>query len=345
MSLPRPFRIRFLPLLLLPAFLAPVAARAADCPGPAECCAATPAEQLEHPQVVSLGVVVVGLYNVSEKSGTWDADYYLYESWPPQRGFAPQTEIVNEVARLSEQFGTLARRGDHCIRSRRIRSTLSSPLDLRVFPFDTQRLVLQVSDSWFDSTLATYAPRPFVEGLDDTVYRQLSQWEVAPQMGFVRESRAFKWEKDVWEEGLPVYDYATFSLSVRRHTMYHLTKFFLPLLVIVMVALSVFWVDPRDLASQVGIGVTCLLAAIAFQLSQAATLPEVSYLTLADLVFVASYLAIALALVESLVSNGLARRDAVERALRLDRRCRWLFPLAFAVLIAASVLVSFHQAR
>src|SRR6185503_11884282 len=82
--------------------LAPLGAAAADCPGPAECCADKPADTLDHPVVVSLGVVVVGLYNVAEKTGTWDADYYLYESWPPQKGFAPQTEIVNEVARLSE---------------------------------------------------------------------------------------------------------------------------------------------------------------------------------------------------------------------------------------------------
>jgi hypothetical protein len=318
---------------------------AADCPGPAECCAAVPADKLERPAQVSVGVVVTGLYNVNEKTGTWDADYYLYESWRPQPGFAPQTEVVNEVARLSEQFGSLARRGDRCIRSRRLRSTLSSPFNLRVFPFDRQRLRLQFSDSWSDTTLARYEAQPFVSGVDEAVYQQLSQWSVGRRLEYRLETRSFKWEKDIWDRHLPEYDYATFALAVRRHTTFHVTKYFAPLLVIVLVAMTVFWVDPHDLASQVGIGVTCLLAAIAFQLTQATTLPEVAYLTLADLVYFVSYVLIALALVESLYTNVLVRQGRRERALQVDRFCRLAFPAALAASIALSALVSFLQAR
>jgi hypothetical protein len=325
--------------------LLPRSASAADCAGPAECCVAVPADKLERVAEVSLGVVVTGLYNVNEKTGTWDADYYLYESWQPQPGFAPQTEVVNEVARLSEQFGTLARRGDRCIRSRRLRSTLSSPFNLRAFPFDRQRLRLQLSDSWSDTTLARYAAQPFVHGVDQAVYQQLSQWEVGRRLDYARESRSFEWEENVWDRHAPVYDYATFSLNVRRHTTFHLTKYFAPLLVIVLVAMTVFWVDPHDLASQVGIGVTCLLAAIAFQLTQAATLPEVAYLTLADLVYFVSYVLIALALVESLYTNVLARQGQRDRAMRVDRLCRLAFPAALAVSIGLSVLTSLLQSR
>lgn len=317
------------------------AARAADCSDAPECCVDKRAETLPRPVSVSVGVVVTGLYNVNEKNGTWDADYYLYESWEPVPGFAPQTEVVNEVARLSDQFDSLAKSRGRCIRTRRLRSTLSSPLDLRVFPFDQQRLRLQLSDSWWDTKESRYADRPFVSGVEETVYQQLSQWEVGHTLAYALETRSFKWEHDVWEGGDPLYDYATFLLPVRRHTTFHLTKFFLPLFVIVLVAISVFWVDPHDLASQVGIGVTCLLATIAFQLTQATTLPEVAYLTLADLVYVAAYLMIALSLAESLYTNLLARRGQAERALRVDAVCRWAFPAAFVAMVALGVAVSF----
>jgi hypothetical protein len=323
----------------------PRPALGADCPGPAECCTAVPADRLEGVADVSLGVVVIGLYNVNEKAGTWDADYYLYESWAPQPGFAPQTEVVNEVERLSEQFGTLARRGGRCIRSRRLRSTLSSPFDLRVFPFDRQRLLLRLSDSWFDTTLARYSGQPLVHGVDAAVYQQLSQWAVGRGLEYARESRSFEWEENLWERRAPVYDYATFALPVRRHTTFHLTRYFAPLLIIVLVAMTVFWVDPGDLASQVGIGVTCLLAAIAFQLTQATTLPEVAYLTLADLVYFVSYLLIALALVESLYTNVQARKGLRDRALSVDRACRFAFPAGLAILVGLSALASVLQSR
>jgi hypothetical protein len=323
--------------LVLPA----AALGAADCASAPGCCAEKRPETLPRPAEVSVGVVVTGLYNVNERNGTWDADYYLYESWAPLPGFAPQTEIVNEVARLSEQFDNLVMNRGRCLRTRRLRSTLSSPFDLRVFPFDQQRLRLQLSDSWSDTQLARYTHAPFVSGVDERVYQQLSQWEVGHALAYGLETQPFKWEEGVWEGREPEYDYATFTLPVRRHTTFHLTKFFLPLLVIVLVAMSVFWVDPHDLASQVGIGVTCLLAAIAFQLAQASTLPEVAYLTLADLVYVAAYLVIALALAESIYTNLLARRGQAERALRVDARCRLAFPVGFVLLVAAGVALAF----
>jgi hypothetical protein len=300
------------------------------------------ADELASPVVVSVGVVMVGLYNVSEKSGTWDGDYYLYEVWKPQEGFVPQTDIVNEVARLGEDPTELWMQAGRCIRYRRIRSTFSSPFDLRLFPFDRQVLTMRFSDNWLSDDMR-YDETPFIHGVDDTVFGQLSQWEVNHDMTYKRQSRLFKWEEGMWGDQRPVYDYASFSMSIRRHTTFHLTKFFLPLFIIVLVSISVFWIDPEDLPSQVGIGVTCLLAAIAFQLAQASVLPEVAYLTLADLAFAISYLAIALALVESLYSNTLARRGARDLALRVDRVCRVAFPLGLVILLAASVFFSRTQ--
>jgi hypothetical protein len=326
-------------VLVLALSLGGSTALAGECPGPAECCVEKLAEELAETVTVSVGVVMVGLYNVNEKSGTWDGDYYLYEAWKPHEGFVPETEIMNEVARLHEANAGLVKQGDRCVRYRRIRSTLSSRFNLRLFPFDRQTLTVQLSDNWLTGDMR-YEEKAFIRGVDDAVLGSLSQWDVGQDMSYRRESRLFKWEEGMWGDDRPFYDYATFGVTVRRHTTFHLTKFFLPLFIIVLVSITVFWVDPDDLPSQVGIGVTCLLAAIAFQLAQASTLPEVAYLTLADLVFALSYLTIALALVESLYSNVLARRGERERAVRLDRICRVAFPLGFVLLIAASALLS-----
>src|SRR5580693_2210779 len=74
------------------------------CSGPEECCPDKQVEELDHVVEVKPGVVLLGISNVSEKSGTWDADYYLYETWKPTPGFTPRTEVVNEVVRASVSF-------------------------------------------------------------------------------------------------------------------------------------------------------------------------------------------------------------------------------------------------
>ena len=87
----------------------------------------------------------------------------------------------------------------------------------------------------------------------------------------MRDSRRF-----TGEEGRPLYDYATFSIPVERRTIFHIIKYFLPLFLIVVVGFAAFWIEPDDLNTQVSIGVTCLLAAIAFQFAESSSLPAVA---------------------------------------------------------------------
>lgn len=138
--------------------------------------------------------------------------------------------------------------------------------------------------------------------------------------------------------GAPSYPQAIITINARRQVGFYLTRFFLPLFLIVAVAMTVFWIHPEDLSSQVGIGVTCLLAVIAFQFAQSSSLPAVAYLTFADRVYAICYFAIALAMIESIWGNTLTRRKLHDEADRLDRICRWAFPLGIAGLVALSAL-------
>lgn len=305
---------------------------ARSCDGPSACCA----EEITHDaksHVVKLGVVILGLSNLSERSGTWDADYYLVEHWQPNGAFTPQTEVVNELARLSTQYDITEIRDNECVRSRRIRSTLRTPYNLRAFPFDMQSLSLQISDDEYTAAELSYDSTPDVVALDDGVKTTLSSWKLEADPQFHHEVKAFRWEK-----GAPSYDNATVEFVVRRHVTYHLFKFFLPLLVIVALAFTVFWIDPDDLSAAATIGVTCLLAAIAFQFAEASTLPEVAYLTLADRVYVACYIAIGAALIETIYSSALARRGMKKRAVVLDERCRSIFPFGLVFALVVSVI-------
>jgi hypothetical protein len=306
------------------------------CDGPSECC---PAELVPHMDLVAtvqIGVVMMGITNISEKTGTWDADFYLYERWRAVPGFTPQTEVVNEGTRHSTQFDTTELEDGFCQRSRRLQSTLRQMFNLRRFPFDEQRLLLEFSDDQFTVRDVRYADAARALGFDLGVRENVPGWKVDEHIEFSHQPRNF-----ALETGAPAYDYASVAVPVSRYVTYHLTKYFLPLLVIVVIAFSVFWVDAEDLSSQVTIGVTCVLAAIAFQLAEASCLPEVSYLTLADRVYAVSYLAIGLAVLETIYSNGLARRGKTKAAAQTDRWCRVLFPAALVAALATSATLAF----
>lgn len=311
----------------------PARAETRVCDGPEACCPAVLLSRIDAPRRVSVGVVLNGLANVNERAGTWDADYYLYESWEPTPGFTPQTGVVNEITRQSQQFDVTELHDGHCTRSRRLHSTLQSSFDLRTFPFDEQRLSLEISDEQFASSSVFYDERPLTAGLDARARTQLTAWRPGNTLEFAHAQRAFE-----HENGRPNYDYASFTLGVRRHVTFHLIKFFLPLFVIVAIAFSAFWIDPEDLNSRVNVGVTCMLAAIAFQFAEGSTLPEVSYLTLADRVYAACYIAVALSLFAAIFSNALVRRGDKPSAMRLHRWGRVAFPAGLAIAVLISIL-------
>lgn len=317
------------------AFVPYAMAKTRTCEGPGACCPSEVSATLPTPASVQLGVLIVGLHAVDEKVGTWSADFYLTESWNPKPGFSPETEIANEVARLSEQFDTIELSRDQCIRSRRIRSTFQNAFNLRRFPLDRQVLVMEFSDAWFASSSLEYTSAPSVSALDQSALDQVTSWKIEGALRYRRYARSLQ-----EANGASQYDYARFELPVRRHLTYHLTKFFLPLLVIVAVSLALFWIDPADIGSRVSIGVTCLLAAIAFQLADASNLAEVEYLTLADRVYASCYVFIAASLVMAIYQNSLIRRGMAELARRWDRRSRIGFPLG----VLTSVALSFARA-
>jgi hypothetical protein len=310
---------------------------ATRCEGPDACCGTITDREVAVPQAVSLGVAIQNIRNLDERAGGWDVDYYLYEKWMPVPGFTPQTEIVNETSRQeSIHFDLVELKGGYCHRSRHFRSTLRVEYDLRRFPFDHQNLLMVLSDAQFDSGQLSYADKPAVADIDSFVHSQLSGWRVGETVAYRREARKF-----TGEEGSPSYDYATFSVPVERQIEFHVTKYFLPLFIIVVVAFCTFWIDPDDLNTQVSIGVTCLLAAIALQFSESSRLPEVAYLTFADRVYVACYLAIALTLVESVYTNSLVRKKHKQAALLVQHRSRLIFPCVLLLAVGVGAAMAF----
>jgi hypothetical protein len=209
-----------------------------------------------------------------------------------------------------------------------------------MFPFDHQRLALELSDAKYEARDLRYAEAPEVIGLDGRSRGELASWKLEGAPTYTRFTRVFP-----YEQGTPRYDYATFSIAVRRHVTFHIIRFFFPLFLIVAVAFSVFWISPDDLSSQVTIGVTCLLAAVALHFAEGSTLPAVEYVTLADRVYASCYLVICIALLESVYTNALVRGDRRNRALRIDRLCRWGLPGALILAIAFSAAIARHRSE
>jgi hypothetical protein len=124
-----------------------------------------------------------------------------------------------------------------------------------------------------------------------------------------------------------------FEIPATRLYQYYLWKVLMPLMLIVAMSWGVFWINPAKFGPQIGMSATSMLTLIAFQFAMANILPHLSYFTLLDRFITAATALVFVALVEALTTSYLVSIDEAEIALRIDRTCRWAFPLAFVGIV------------
>jgi hypothetical protein len=113
---------------------------------------------------------------------------------------------------------------------------------------------------------------------------------------------------------------------------FYLIKIIFPLILIVIMACLVFWIDPKQWGVQITISMTSMLTLIAYRFSIGATLPTISYLTRMDTFVFGSTVLVFLCLLEVVTTSSLAKGGHLKLARRMDKWCRVIFPLAFAML-------------
>jgi hypothetical protein len=131
------------------------------------------------------------------------------------------------------------------------------------------------------------------------------------------------------------------SVDVQRQSWFERRLVVIPLIVIVLLSFSVFWMDRSSLGDRINVSFIGILTAVAYQLVMNDQLPRISYVTLMHGFLNISFLTVSATVVISLVVGNLDQRGEAELGNRIDRRCRWIFPLVYFGLILTMVAVEY----
>ena len=126
---------------------------------------------------------------------------------------------------------------------------------------------------------------------------------------------------------------AVFIINVAREYGYYIFKLSIPLLLIVALSWTVFWMHDESLASRMRVSATAFLTIVAYQFAISNSLPKVAYLTTMDRLMIASFILVALSALQNMMVRYVFRNNR-EVADTVDRLSRWLFPVAFGTVIA-----------
>jgi hypothetical protein len=204
--------------------------------------------------------------------------------------------------------------------------TFASALDFKKFPFDYQLLSLN-----FVSLLYSENEIEFVFDVGGRADRfSLSGWDVSSGEVSI-EPMPIDFDKGA--ETRMTRASFNYTMTATRHISFYWYKVVAPMAIIVLLSWAVFFIDPSQVAAQVGVSATSILTLIAFLLRLENFIPPISYLTQLDYFVFTTLFLVFMAYMEALVSTRFALRGKKELALKLDYMSRLIFPSVFILII------------
>ena len=232
--------------------------------------------------------------------------------------------------------------------------TFKNPFHLKAFPFDKQTLSFQFVNK---SLLFHKYSESFV--FTDFLERNLSYFIEKAN----KENLVYGWTVSSYslehflysDPRYPEIDYqdgVEIKLEIQRNSQYYISKIIFPVLLILMICWSVFWIHPRELESKLTITIVCLLSLIAYNFVIEEDVPKLSYLTIMDYIILSSYVFAAIPNFLSILSynlykskkkikfNFLGKKQISIRFQDIDQYSKYLGPLTYLLLIVLIIVFS-----
>ncbi|MCH2171993.1 hypothetical protein MK489_14500 [Myxococcota bacterium] len=291
------------------------------------------------PLPVEVGVYVLDISEIQELQQSVVVDFAIIASWqqndladpgapelrvlPLAQVDSPRLFVING-RNLKERFEPLVdvdRKGRVIFRQR-YQGTLSIPMNLKDFPMDIQTFEVEIGT--LDHRNRVLIPDPSRSGKMRSF--TVAGWNVAPQ--------SLSDGKQLAPDGIHSYATITATYSAQRSGLFFAWKLFIPLGLIVLMAYTVFWLDPTVLATQIGIATSAVFTLIAYNFALSNILPPISYLTRADFYLMGCMLLVFGALGEAVVTGILAREDRrLKLARQIDIAARFVYPALFMMVL------------
>lgn len=252
----------------------------------------------------------------------------LLRTVPLDNIWTPKGLIINDRG-LNRTLAQVARVDDNgnVKLQQRLVGQLSADFEFEDFPFDRQYLPVDII-SYANSVNEVEFEVAFEMSEDEGAFG-IEGWELV-----ALDPKVSTLEQPGIDDVLPR---ATFVVGATRDVGYYLFTMFLPMTLIILMAWSVFWIPPDVIPARISISTAAIFSFVAFGFTIRSSLPQVSYLTRADVFVVGCTLLVFVALGVAVAGSRLANSDRMEQALRLSAIARVAYLLLFVLVLLGAL--------
>jgi len=302
------------------------------------------------PVDVSVGLYITNLAAIDESresfevggilSGTWHDPRLVSDPGEQQdkpREFrledlwTPAIEAANAISHKTNQYSLVADKDGTVTYRERFDAVYSNSFVLREFPFDTQVLRFEYQPFVTSASQFQFAPQALPgTGISPEDNAALAGWRLQGVTYTADRLTGMPFQPDTHE--------ALFQIVAKRRSGFYIWKIFLPLIMITMIPVIVFWIDVKEFDWILKIPMTMLLSMVAFAFTITRDLPKIGYLTFFDSVLLLSFTFCFFGIFEILFVYLLQKHGRRPLAVRLHNAGRWAYPTAyFAVVLVLAI--------
>ena len=255
---------------------------------------------------------------VEEK--TYSGDFQFNElstSWYPQLSLLNEAEYYEENAVLAK----IQPDGETTL-FRSINASAKTHMDLTYYPFDIQKLQLIFGVFGYDTDRINlvaediyFSSKDLVEQTDEYSFDKIAYSIGTIDAGILGADKLS----------------STFvvDIDLTRKPGFVLRTVILPMLLIVFLTFSIFWLDIKSVHDRLNVSLIGLLTITAYQLVISDFLPHVAYFTLMQGIIMISLITISISIVISMYMSVMI--DAKPKLEKLNMVCRVLLPFSYII--------------
>ena len=299
----------------------------------------------DKPVPIKMGIVVIDIDSIDGANQTFVANFAILADWKDPRlaqdvdyirvmdvddVWTPNIQILNQQKLFGTYPAQVEVSPDGSINYiQRYWGTLSYPMNLKDFPFDSHNLEIKIVTVGRDKENIDFSIDEQRTGMSDLLTVtdfEVAGWEASPKLVDIGP--------DIQQ--LPG---VVFEFEAKRLVGFYIIKVLIPLIMIVFMSLIVLIIDPTHIGPRFSIAITSILTLIAYRFLLGNLLPRISYLTHMDYFLFGSMFLVFMVLVETSVIARLMSKDEIKQAKTLDYWSRYAFVVLFIVILAGSFVV------
>jgi len=316
------------------------------------------------PTLVTVGVFVADIIQVNEVEETFEAELILYAQWEDPRlafdadeygeevkifqgefqfneiyaGWWPQFVVLNRIGAGEADGVKIEVHANGSVRYLEERNiVIQSTMDLRKFPFDEQTLRAMVIPFGNSTEQVVFQVDPNVDQASEEYARDYHQIDLAEWRLRDVRSEVETITHRFYGEPAEVSQFNVY-FTLQRVPGHIIWDVLFPLVILVALMWSIFWIDSRQLTERLNIAFIGILTIVAYQFLIDGSLPRIPYFTFTDAVVFTSFIIMTGVVAQSLLLWFLHKQKQEILAEFIDLFSLWTFPIVYVGLIAAAYL-------